>query len=166
MYSKLVSFWKKKTALIVLCLPLLLYSRFSSSLPSSIKWMSYLVVLQHSIILCCLCRLYQNVCAALPLSDVSLLKQVLMVSSFFSEEFLRKDWKYPIELYGIGKYGNDSYRIFCVEEWKQVGTNLCVKVRTVLTGAYRFVDLGKSEIRPYRSLDLGNRSLQIEVKSL
>ena len=40
------------------------------------------------------------------------------------------------------------------------------KVRTVLTGAYRFVDLGKSEIRPYRSLDLGNRSLQIEVKSL
>ena len=40
------------------------------------------------------------------------------------------------------------------------------KVRTVLTGAYRFVDLGKSEIRPYRSLDLGVRSLQIEVKSL
>ena len=40
------------------------------------------------------------------------------------------------------------------------------KVRTVLTGAYRFVDLGKSEIRPYRSLDLGNRSVQIEVKSL
>ena len=40
------------------------------------------------------------------------------------------------------------------------------KVHTVLTGAYRFVDLGKSEIRPKRSLDLGNRSLQIEVKSL
>ena len=40
------------------------------------------------------------------------------------------------------------------------------KVRTVLTGADRFVDLGKSEIRPYRSLDLGNGSLQIEVKSL
>ncbi|XP_013386004.1 serine/arginine repetitive matrix protein 1 [Lingula anatina] len=38
----------------------------------------------------------------------------------FSEEYLSKDWKYPIELYGIGKYGNDSYRIFCVKEWKQV----------------------------------------------
>ncbi|RUS78236.1 hypothetical protein EGW08_014005 [Elysia chlorotica] len=38
----------------------------------------------------------------------------------FSEEFLTKNWTYPIELHGIGKYGNDSYRIFCVNEWKQV----------------------------------------------
>ncbi|XP_041348410.1 uncharacterized protein LOC121367991 isoform X2 [Gigantopelta aegis] len=38
----------------------------------------------------------------------------------FSDEYLTKDWKYPIELHGIGKYGNDSYRIFCVNEWKQV----------------------------------------------
>ncbi|XP_022102507.1 methyl-CpG-binding domain protein 4-like [Acanthaster planci] len=38
----------------------------------------------------------------------------------FSEEYLSKDWTYPIELHGIGKYGNDSYRIFCVNEWKQV----------------------------------------------
>lgn len=38
----------------------------------------------------------------------------------FSDEYLSKDWKYPIELHGIGKYGNDSYRIFCVDEWKQV----------------------------------------------
>ncbi|KAG5279467.1 hypothetical protein AALO_G00078100 [Alosa alosa] len=38
----------------------------------------------------------------------------------FSDEFLSKQWRYPIELHGIGKYGNDSYRIFCVEEWKQV----------------------------------------------
>ena len=30
------------------------------------------------------------------------------------------DWQYPIELYGIGKYGNDSYRIFCTPEWKEV----------------------------------------------
>ena len=28
----------------------------------------------------------------------------------FSEDFLTKDWIYPKELYGIGKYGNDSYR--------------------------------------------------------
>ncbi|KAK7481797.1 hypothetical protein BaRGS_00026944 [Batillaria attramentaria] len=33
----------------------------------------------------------------------------------FSDEYLTKDWKYPIELHGIGKYGNDSYRIFCVK---------------------------------------------------
>lgn len=34
------------------------------------------------------------------------------------DEFLIKDWKYLIELYGIGKYGNDFYRIFCVNEWR------------------------------------------------
>ena len=39
----------------------------------------------------------------------------------FSDEYITKDWKYPIELHGIGKYGNDSYRIFCVREWRQVG---------------------------------------------
>ncbi|CAL1526542.1 unnamed protein product [Lymnaea stagnalis] len=38
----------------------------------------------------------------------------------FSNEFLTKKWTYPIELHGIGKYGNDSYRIFCINEWKQV----------------------------------------------
>ncbi|XP_075039815.1 methyl-CpG-binding domain protein 4 [Mixophyes fleayi] len=38
----------------------------------------------------------------------------------FSDEYLSKKWRYPIELHGIGKYGNDSYRIFCVNEWKKV----------------------------------------------
>ncbi|XP_063797292.1 methyl-CpG-binding domain protein 4 isoform X2 [Pseudophryne corroboree] len=38
----------------------------------------------------------------------------------FSDEYLTKKWRYPIELHGIGKYGNDSYRIFCVNEWKKV----------------------------------------------
>ncbi|XP_014802261.1 PREDICTED: methyl-CpG-binding domain protein 4 isoform X4 [Calidris pugnax] len=38
----------------------------------------------------------------------------------FSDEYLSKRWRYPIELHGIGKYGNDSYRIFCVNEWKEV----------------------------------------------
>lgn len=38
----------------------------------------------------------------------------------FSDEYLTKKWTYPIELHGIGKYGNDSYKIFCVNEWKQV----------------------------------------------
>ncbi|XP_070766993.1 methyl-CpG-binding domain protein 4 [Enoplosus armatus] len=38
----------------------------------------------------------------------------------FSDEYRTKQWRYPIELHGIGKYGNDSYRIFCVGEWRQV----------------------------------------------
>jgi len=38
----------------------------------------------------------------------------------FSWEFLNISWRYPIQLHGIGKYGNDSYRIFCVEEWQHV----------------------------------------------
>ncbi|ESO84369.1 hypothetical protein LOTGIDRAFT_196777 [Lottia gigantea] len=38
----------------------------------------------------------------------------------FSDEYLTKKWTYPNELHGIGKYGNDSYRIFCVNEWRQV----------------------------------------------
>ncbi|XP_061760261.1 methyl-CpG-binding domain protein 4 isoform X2 [Nerophis ophidion] len=38
----------------------------------------------------------------------------------FSDEYLSKQWRYPIKLHGIGKYGNDSYRIFCVDEWRQV----------------------------------------------
>lgn len=38
----------------------------------------------------------------------------------FSDDYLTKQWRYPIELHGIGKYGNDSYRIFCVGEWREV----------------------------------------------
>ncbi|XP_045130855.1 methyl-CpG-binding domain protein 4-like isoform X2 [Portunus trituberculatus] len=38
----------------------------------------------------------------------------------FSEEYTTKDWVYPKELHGIGKYGNDSYRIFCVNEWRKI----------------------------------------------
>jgi len=41
-----------------------------------------------------------------------------------TEEYLTKSWTYPHELYGIGKYGNDSYRIFCVNEWKEVSVFL------------------------------------------
>ncbi len=41
-------------------------------------------------------------------------------SHTLTEEYLSKDWEYPEELYGIGQYGNDSYRIFCTSEWKEV----------------------------------------------
>mgnify|MGYP001172270513 CR=1 FL=1 len=37
-----------------------------------------------------------------------------------SREFLDKNWKEPIDLYGIGKYGNDAWKIFCTERWKDV----------------------------------------------
>jgi len=30
----------------------------------------------------------------------------------FSKEWIEADWKNPIELYGIGKYGQDSWEIF------------------------------------------------------
>ncbi|XP_016279984.1 methyl-CpG-binding domain protein 4 isoform X1 [Monodelphis domestica] len=47
-------------------------------------------------------------------------KTIIKFSVFPLDEYLTKQWRYPIELHGIGKYGNDSYRIFCVNEWKQV----------------------------------------------
>lgn len=38
----------------------------------------------------------------------------------FSQEFVGKDWSYPRELFGIGKYGDDCYRLFCLGEWREV----------------------------------------------
>ncbi|XP_050420928.1 methyl-CpG-binding domain protein 4-like isoform X2 [Adelges cooleyi] len=49
----------------------------------------------------------------------------------FTADFLNKNWTYPIELYGIGKYGNDSYRLFCVNEWK------CVQPDDILLSKYK-----------------------------
>lgn len=37
-----------------------------------------------------------------------------------SREFIEKDWEEPIELYGIGKYANDAWKIFCTPFWKNV----------------------------------------------
>ena len=38
-----------------------------------------------------------------------------------SRDFIQKDWKSdPTTLYGIGKYGSDSYQIFCVGNWRGV----------------------------------------------
>lgn len=37
-----------------------------------------------------------------------------------SKEYLEKDWKEPVELYGIGKYANDAWKIFCTSSWKEV----------------------------------------------
>lgn len=51
---------------------------------------------------------------------------MLVFEKKIPDEYLSKNWKYPIELHGIGKYGNDSYRIFCVNEWKQVCLNALI----------------------------------------
>lgn len=50
------------------------------------------------------------------------IRVLVITNSIFvlKADFLSKSWKYPIELYGIGKYGNDSYRMFCVNEWRTV----------------------------------------------
>ena len=38
-----------------------------------------------------------------------------------SYDYINKDWEVqPDVLYGIGKYGSDAYRIFCVGDWKSV----------------------------------------------
>lgn len=38
-----------------------------------------------------------------------------------SYDFIHKDWKDdPTKLYGIGKYAHDAYRIFVLDEWKEV----------------------------------------------
>eukprot|EP00731_Ephydatia_muelleri_P000213 Em0001g213a len=54
------------------------------------------------------------------LAPLGLHKKRAGIIARMSEEYLTKPWVYPDELYGIGKYGNDSYRIFCTEEWKEV----------------------------------------------
>jgi len=53
----------------------------------------------------------------------------VITSHPYPEEYLTKDWVYPIELHGIGKYGNDSYRIFCTPDWREV----CFKEQLKIT---------------------------------
>jgi len=37
-----------------------------------------------------------------------------------SSDYLTKNWVNATELYGISKYGQDSYRLFCRGEWREV----------------------------------------------
>jgi methyl-CpG-binding domain protein 4 len=38
-----------------------------------------------------------------------------------SREYLEKEWQDdPTQLYGIGKYGSDAYKIFCTPHWREV----------------------------------------------
>ena len=38
----------------------------------------------------------------------------------FSHEYMTKQWKSPKELYGCGKYAEDTWLIFCEGKWAQV----------------------------------------------
>ena len=38
----------------------------------------------------------------------------------FSHEYMTKKWSSPLELYGCGKYAEDTWLIFCKGKWKQV----------------------------------------------
>ena len=38
----------------------------------------------------------------------------------FSEEYMTKNWNTPIELYGCGKYADDTWHIFCKGEWRNI----------------------------------------------
>ena len=38
-----------------------------------------------------------------------------------SDDYINKDWKAdPTQLYGVGKYASDAYRIFCRGDWRDV----------------------------------------------
>jgi methyl-CpG-binding domain protein 4 len=38
----------------------------------------------------------------------------------FSEQYIAGGWSEPIELYGVGKYANDAWRIFIRGDWQAV----------------------------------------------
>jgi len=38
----------------------------------------------------------------------------------FSDEYLVQDWEKASDLPGIGKYGSDSYEIFCQGKWREI----------------------------------------------
>ena len=38
----------------------------------------------------------------------------------FSREYLEKDWKTAKDLYGCGKYADDTWRLFILGDWKNI----------------------------------------------
>lgn len=45
---------------------------------------------------------------------------ILIILFSLTEEYVTAKWQDPTALYGVTSYGKDSYRMFCVNEWKQV----------------------------------------------
>eukprot|EP01112_Ceratiomyxa_fruticulosa_P017955 TRINITY_DN567_c0_g1_i1.p1 TRINITY_DN567_c0_g1~~TRINITY_DN567_c0_g1_i1.p1 ORF type:complete len:410 (-),score=103.36 TRINITY_DN567_c0_g1_i1:97-1257(-) len=38
----------------------------------------------------------------------------------FSQEYISLEWTLPSELFGVGKYAEDAYKIFCCGKWQEV----------------------------------------------
>lgn len=54
------------------------------------------------------------------LKQVTLSEDIIVTIKKFSEEYVTAKWQDPTALYGVTSYGKDSYRMFCVNEWKQI----------------------------------------------
>ena len=54
------------------------------------------------------------------LHPLGLVNRRLKTVKRFSEEFVTKSWDEAKELYGCGKYANDTHKIFIKGEWKAV----------------------------------------------
>jgi len=54
------------------------------------------------------------------LQPLGLINRRLKTVKRFSEEFVTKSWSEAKELYGCGKYADDTYKIFVKGEWASV----------------------------------------------
>ena len=75
--------------------------------------------------------------------------------NFLADEYLKKAWKQPIELFGIGKYGNDSFRIFCSGDWRDVepDDHMLNKYHTWLKDRFAVRSLKYSNFPPKTGLE-------------
>ena len=54
------------------------------------------------------------------LKPLGLVNRRIMILKKFSLQFLGKEWKTAKDLYGCGKYADDTWRIFCKGDWREV----------------------------------------------
>lgn len=52
------------------------------------------------------------------IQPLGLFRKRAMAIQRLSHEYLTRDWRDPMELYGVGKYGADAYKIFCRGKWR------------------------------------------------
>ncbi len=57
------------------------------------------------------------------LKPLGLVNRRIMILKKFSSQFLTKEWETAKDLYGCGKYADDTWRIFCKGDWKLVEPN-------------------------------------------
>ena len=54
------------------------------------------------------------------IKELGLVNKRVKTLKRFSEEYMTKKWVTPKELYGCGKYADDTWRIFCRGDWQNV----------------------------------------------